>query len=93
MPINVKSIPVHVLCAYIHIKLSLKAFEDPYHVLFTCPLYTQIRVVMLDSISNIAPDIAPGLSLLLRGDINLTFDHNKAIFEYVQAFIRTSSRF
>ena len=28
--------------------------------------------VMLDSISNIAPDIAPGLSLLLWGDINLT---------------------
>ena len=50
-------------------------------------------VVMLDSISNISPDIAPGLSLLLRGDINLTFDQNEAIFEYVQAFIRTSSRF
>ena len=57
------------------------------------PLYAQIRVVMLDSISHIKPDIAPGLSLLLRGDINLTFDQNKAIFEYVQAFIRTSSRF
>ena len=27
-------------------------------------------LVMLDSIYNIAPDIAPGLSLLLRGDIN-----------------------
>ena len=67
--------------------------EDPYHFLFTCPLYPQIRVVMLDSISNVAPDIAPGLSLLLRGDINLTFDKNKAIFEYVQAFIRTISRF
>ena len=48
---------------------------------------------MLDYISNISPDIAPGLSLLLRGDINLTIDQNKAILEYVQAFIRTSSRF
>ena len=47
--------------------------EDPYHILFACPLYAQINaVVMLDSISNTAPDIAPGLSLLLRGDINLT---------------------
>ena len=68
--------------------------EDPYHFLFACPLYAQINaVVMLDSISNIAPDIPPGLSLLLRGDINLTFDQNEAIFEYFQAFIRTSSRF
>ena len=67
--------------------------EDPYHFLFTFPLYAQIRVVMLDSISNIAPDSAPGLSLLQRGNINLTFDHNKAIFKYVQAFTRTSSRF
>ena len=34
-------------------------------------LYAEINaVVMLDSIYNIAPDIAPGLSLLLRGDIN-----------------------
>ena len=56
-------------------------------------VYAQIRVVMLDSISNIATDMAPGLSLLLRGDINLTFDHNKAISKYVQAFIRTRSRF
>ena len=37
----------------------------PYHFLFTCPLYAQIRVVMLDSISHIKPDIAPGLPLLL----------------------------
>ena len=64
-----------------------------YHFLFACPLYAQINAVaMLDSIYNIAPDIAPGLLLLLRGDINLTFDQNKAIFEYVQSFIRTSSR-
>ena len=67
--------------------------EDPYHFLFACPLYAQINaVVMLDSIYNISPDIASGLSLLLPGDINLTFDQNEAIFEYVQAFIRTSSR-
>ena len=60
--------------------------------LITSYSHAQIRVVMLDSISHIKPDIAPGLSLL-RGDINLIFDQNKAIFEYVQAFIRTNSRF
>ena len=67
-----------------------------YHFLFAfpCTMYAQINaIVMLDSIYNIAPDIAPGLSLLLRGDINLTFDQNETIFEYVQSFIRTSSRF
>ena len=67
---------------------------DPYHFWFAYPLHAQINaVVMLDSISNIAPDIAPGLSLLPRGDLNLTFDQNEAIFDYVQAFIRTGSRF
>ena len=51
------------------------------YFLFACPLCAQIHaVVMLDSIYNIAPDIAPGLSLLLRGDINFTFDQNEAIF-------------
>ena len=60
--------------------------EDPYHFLFTCPLYVQITLVMLDSISHISSDIAPGLSLLLWGDINLTFDQNKAIFENVQVW-------
>ena len=90
------------LKAHLHFNLHVEddpscrcgfGIEDPYHFLFTCPLYAQIRVVMLDSISHIAPHIAPGLPLLLRGDINLTFDQNKAIFEYVQTFIRTSSRF
>ena len=90
------------LKAHLHFNLHVEddpscicgfGIEDPYHFLFTCPLYAQIRVVMLDSISHIKPDIAPGLPLLLRGDINLTFDQNKAIFEYVQTFIRTSSRF
>ena len=56
--------------------------EDPYY-LFTYPLYAQIRVVILDLISHIAPDIAPGLSLLQRGDINLSFDQNKAMFKFL----------
>ena len=51
----------------VDVDLALKT----YHFLLSCPLYAQINaVVMLDSIYNIAPDIAPGLSLLLRGDIN-----------------------
>ena len=68
--------------------------EDPYHFLFTCPLYAQRRLVMLDSIAHIhvAPDNILGISQL-RGDINLTLYQYKAIFEYVQAFIRTSTRF
>ena len=104
--VNIHHTRIRIGCsklkAHLHFDLHLEddpscryrfGIEDPYHFLFTCPLYVQIRVVMLDSISHITPDIAPGLSLLLRGDINLTFDQNKAIFEYVKAFIRTSSRF
>ena len=73
------------LKAHLHFNLHVEddpscrcgfGIENPYHFLFTCPLYAQIRVVMLDSISQIKPDIAPGLPLLLRGDINLTFDQN-----------------
>ena len=51
----------------VDVDLALKT----YHFLFSCPLYAQINaVVMLDSIYNIAPDIAPGFLLLLQGDIN-----------------------
>ena len=104
--VNIHHMRIRIGCsklkAHLHFNLHVEddpscrcgfGIEDPYHFLFTCLLYAQIRVVMLDSISHIKPDIAPGLPLLLRGDINLTFDKNKAIFEYVQAFIRTSSRF
>ena len=80
---------LHILCIYIWLYMYVCC-----RIKFDLIWFAQINaVVMLDSISNIAPDIAPGLSLLLRGDINLTFDQNEAIFEYVQAFIRTSSRF
>ena len=104
--VNIHHTRIRIGCsklkAHLHFNLHVEddpscrcgfGIEDPYHFLFTCPLYAQIRVVMLDSISHITPDIAPGLPLLLRGDIHLTFDQNKAIFEYVQTFIRTSSRF
>jgi len=46
--------------------------EDPYHFFFVCPRYAQNRVILFDSISRIAPDAAPRLSLLLRGDVDLS---------------------
>jgi hypothetical protein len=67
--------------------------EDPYHFFFVCPRYAQNRVILFDSISRLVPDTAPRLSLLLRGDVNLSVDKNTAICEYVQAFIKTTGRF
>ncbi len=67
--------------------------EDPFHFLFVCPLYTQHRLTMLDSISRSVPDAAPRLSLLLRGDTNLSVDENNIIFCHVHEFINVSGRF
>ena len=68
--------------------------EDPYDFLFTCPLYAQIVVVIClirYLISNLT--LHQGSHYFYEGGNHLTFDQNKAIFEYVQAYIRTSSRF
>ena len=101
--VNIHHTRIRIGCsklkAHLHFNLHVEddpscrcgfGIEDPYHFLFACPLYmyAQKRVVMLDSIPHIKPDIAPELSLLLRGDINLTFDQNKAIFEYVPSFYK-----
>ena len=64
--VNIHHTRIHIGCselkAHLHYNLHVEddpscrcgfGIEDPYHFLFTCPLYTQIRVVMLDSIYNI----------------------------------------
>ena len=50
---------------------------------------TDLRRDLINSVSDICQ---PNLNVLLCGDISLTFDQNKQIFEAVQEFIIKSKR-
>ena len=64
--------------------------EDTHHFLFVCHQFTDLRRDLINSVSDICQ---PNLNVLLCGDISLTFDQNKQIFEAVQEFIIKSKRF
>ena len=64
--------------------------EDTHHFLFVCHQFTDLRRDLMNSVSDICQ---PNLNVLLCGDISLTFDQNKQIFEAVQEFIIKSKRF
>ena len=55
--------------------------EDTHHFLFVCHQFTDLRRDLINSVSDICQ---PNLNVLLCGDISLTFDQNKQIFEAVQ---------
>lgn len=67
--------------------------EDPFHFFFVCPRYAQYRLVLFQSISQITNEAMPRLSLLLSGDLNLSYEQNTAIFKHVHNFIKSSGRF
>ena len=64
--------------------------EDTHHFLFVCHQFTDLRRDLVNSVSDICQ---PNLNVLLCGDISLTFDQNKQIFEAVQELIIKSKRF
>ena len=64
--------------------------EDTHHYLFVCNQFTYLRRDIINSVSDICQ---PNLSVLLCGDIPLTFDQTKLILKVVQKFIIKSKRF
>ena len=64
--------------------------EDSYHFFFSCPLFTDQRRHMLDSVMRI---ILPSLNVLLYGDPALCLEKNKEVFQAVHKFISTTERF
>jgi hypothetical protein len=58
--------------------------------LFVCPLYATHRVIMLETINQVA---YPNLKLLLYGDQSLPLEANHIVFYAVQRFIDESKRF
>ena len=65
--------------------------EDPYHFFFVCPRYVNERTLMFGNISHLVN--VPRLHTLLCGDVDLSTDDNKSIFNSVQNFIRDTDRF
>ena len=64
--------------------------ENNSHFLLECRLYDQHRQLMLNKLHDFGP-IAT--DLLLFGNLNLSFEQNKTIFEAVQLFLKDSGRF
>ena len=65
-------------------------FEDAYHFFFNCPLYDDIRLDLLTSVTSVT---ICNLSNLLYGNNDLDLDQNKVIFDAVHLFIKQSLRF
>ena len=64
--------------------------ENNSHFLLECRLYDQHRQLMLNKLHDFGP-IAT--DLVLFGNLNLSFEQNKTIFEAVQLFLKDSGRF
>ena len=64
--------------------------ENTYHFFFQCPQYRNSRTELFETVSQYK-EIS--LDLLLFGDISLSYDTNKKIFEKVQKYIITTKRF
>ena len=67
-----------------------RVIEDAYHYFFICPNYTDQRLVLLNSVSQITE---PRLSYLLRGNYELSVNDNDKLFKHVQTFIQETTQF
>ena len=64
--------------------------EDAYHFFFSCPLFTDQRQHLLDSVMRIT---LPSLNVLLYGDPALSLEINREVFQAVHKYISTTERF
>ena len=64
--------------------------EDAYHFFFVCPLYDDIRVDLINSVSSVT---ICNLTKLLFGDDLLDLNDNMVIFDAVHLFLNQSMRF
>ena len=67
--------------------------ENTKHYFLECPLYTQARRILLDSIMLICPDLSISLSVLLFGSSVLPATANEEILSHVYCYICQTSRF
>ena len=64
--------------------------ESVEHYFFVCNRYTNSRTELINSVTQICE---VNLNVLLYGNLSLTLDQNKLIFEYVHKYIKDSKRF
>ncbi len=64
--------------------------EDSYHYFFTCPLYQQQRVTLLNSVYNFT---AATLKTLLFGNPDIPYEDNIEVLRSVFTYIEDSGRF
>jgi hypothetical protein len=64
--------------------------EDAFHYLFTCPNYTEIRLIMMNNLNWVQTS---DLNLLTCGSDDLTYEENINIFKHLFNLIKSSKRF
>ena len=64
--------------------------EDPFHFLFLCPLYDEMRITMFNKVS---PLSIITVEVLLYGNNDLSMNKNCLIFDSVHEFIKNTKRF
>jgi hypothetical protein len=71
--------------------------EDATHFLLDCPIYSNLRRIMLQDLKNLIGSLPKTkkilVDLLLRGDKELSPDLNSKICKIVQDYLLTSRRF
>lgn len=67
--------------------------EDVYHYFMKCPIYTDIRAILLQNLSELNLLIEINVNILINGDDSLTNETNIAIFDEVLNYIKKSKRF
>ena len=64
--------------------------EDAFQYVFTCPNYTEIRLIMMNNLKWVQTS---DLNLLTSGSDHLTYEENINIIKHVFNFIKSSKRF
>jgi hypothetical protein len=71
------------------VKIELRR-EDAFHYFFTCPNYTEIRLIMMNNLNWVQTS---DLNLLTCGSDDLTYEENITIIKHVFNLIKSSKRF
>jgi hypothetical protein len=75
---------------YSLLSLTTISKKNAFHYCFTCPNYTEIRLIMMNNLNWVQTS---DLNLLTCGSDDLTYEENINIIKHVFNFIKFSKRF
>jgi len=67
--------------------------ENAYHFFFECPQYSEERITLFNSISNMGMQKPISLDMILYGDSDISYVENITLFNIVHEYIVKTKRF